>query len=520
MKKIINSDLINILIKYLSIIMFSMIFILLIGIDTRMNYSYMNSSKLDNYMCLAVILIVALIIIIVQHIIKKKYNLGAIIEKKEKLIIGIIFILLFVFQIIVFHNIYFQTGWDVSQMFYTAESYAENGVFDNNLYYRIYPYFDVYPNNIFLASIFGIIIKLAMFFNCSQTNKVLVVISIILVDLAGIIMVKTIENFSQRKIYKIFGAALYAVFIGMSPWYLIPYSDTFSIVFPISLLYNYTKKEKKMHNYLLIGLFSYLGYLIKPTSIIILIAIVIIEVYKTLFRDKAKIKKVLKNGAALIIGVLIVVLLNTGLQNIIKYEGSNKYSFSLYHYLMMGINQETTGSYSQEDVLNSLATNSYEERIEYNKEIFFERIKSMSFKDFCEFYAKKTLLNYNDGTFAWGLEGNFYARKNNIQTTLAKALKDFFYNKGDMFYTFSSIMQTIWIFVLATTILGAILKKFDYKNSVTYLALIGLTMFVLIFEARARYMYLYSTYYIILAITGIEAICERKRNKVIMQKYN
>ena len=57
--------------------------------------------------------------------------------------------------------------------------------------------------------------------------------------------------------------------------------------------------------------------------------------------------------------------------------------------------------------------------------------------------------------------------------------------------------------------IGAILKKFDCNTTVAYLTLIGLTIFTLLFEARARYLYLYAPYYIILAVIGIETIYKK-----------
>lgn len=511
MKKILNTNSINIIVKYMSVIMFLVILLLLIFIDTRVEYNaqYINNQKLDNYICFLIILIITSSIFFIKKIFKDKFNISKTLDKKEFFIIPIIFIILFIFQIIILENIYFETGWDVLQILYTANNYAETGIFQNNNYYIKYPYFDVYQNNVFLASIFGIIIKIAMFFNFSQANKILSIISIILVDIAGIVMVKTIGNFTNRKSLKVISAVLYAVFIGMSPWFLIPYSDTFSIVFPISVLYNYTKKDKKMYNYLLIGLFSYLGYIIKPTSLIILIAIIILELYKTFFRSKNQIKTLIKNTSSLLFGILIVVILNMGLQNIIDYKVDKNYKFSLYHYLMMGMNTKTTGSYSSSDVLNSLSINTYNERLEYNKQVFLQRFKELSVVDHFKFYGKKILLNYNDGTFSWGKEGFFYMVRNRNKHHLAITLKDFFYNTGDLYFVFSSIMQTLWIFIISATLVGALLKKFDHKNSVIYLSIIGLTLFTLIFEARARYLYSYSTFFIILAVLGIEVLYKK-----------
>ena len=98
----------------------------------------------------------------------------------------------------------------------------------------------------------------------------------------------------------------------------------------------------------------------------------------------------------------------------------------------------------------------------------------------------------------------------------------FYYNHGSMFYLYTNIMQFIWIFILVFILMRAVLKKFDENVSVAFLSLIGLTIFLLIFEARARYLYLYSTYYIIISILGIESFFykEDKEIKQLESKCN
>lgn len=519
MRKILNSNLVNRIVKCISILMFSAIFLVLIVIDTKVQYNYKNEIKPDNYKCLLAILFVALLASIIAIIIKKIVGTRIekvkkvfdLIEKKSTWIIAILFILLFIVQIIILQNIYFETGWDLEHIFKAINQYVETGILEDKTYFAEYPYFSVYPNNLFLVTIFAVIGRIVVHFQYHGVYKALVLLDIILVDLAGIVMVKTIENFTNRKNLKILGTLIFIAFIGLSPWFLVPYSDTYSILFPISVLYCYTKKDKKWYHYLLIGLCSYIGYLIKPTSIIILIAIILIECYKTIFKikDKTKMKFVAKNGATIVLGIAIALILKMGVINIINYESEKEYTISFYHYLMMGINQDSTGAFSHEDIIASLSIRNYDERVEYNKKTFVERLKSLSFKDFCKFYTKKTLVNYNDGTLAWGREGDFYSTVNDKENKLANLLKDFYYNDGSLYYVFSDIMQVIWIGILLFVMLGAILKEFDYNTTVAYLALIGLTIFTLLFEARARYLYLYAPYYIILAVIGIETIYKK-----------
>lgn len=514
MKNMLNSNLIYNIIKYAFIILFAIIFLLLFFIDTRIEYSYANDKKIDNYICLGLVTFTFLIFFIINK--KRNKRISCIItfiEKKEKVVLCIMFILLFITQLIITTSIYFKTGWDASQLFATAKNYAQTNVFENNSYYWFFPYFEVYPNNIFLGAIFGIIAQISTVLNISDINMVLVVLSIILVDIAGIVTVKTIDNFTSKKIFKVLGAFLFVLFIGLSPWYIIPYSDTYSILFPICVLYNYTKQNKKHLNYFFIGLFSYLGYIIKPTNIIILIAILIIELFKIICKHSIYKKIIFKNFLALFCGILLVIGLNQCILKVVNYTPNNTYTFSPYHYLMMGLNNETTGTYSSEDVLNSLSIDNYDERVEYNKTVFLERLNNFSFTGFFEFYAKKLLVNYNDGTFSWGKEGLFFLNQSYNDSPLSKYLKNIFYTYKDTYIFFSSTMQTIWIFILSTILIGTLIRKLDYKISVIYLTIIGLTLFVLLFEARARYLYVYAPYFIILSITSIEIILNKFKNK-------
>ena len=519
MKKILNSNLVNILVKIISIILFIGIFISLIFVYTNLEYENANSIKLKNYIYLGIIFLIFIIVTMVKILfIKaklKENKFVKIMSKHINLIIGIMFIALFIGQVTILKNIYFETSWDAEHIINTAKNFAKTGIFENNNYYDIYPYFSVYPNNLFLAGIFSMIGKIVVHFNIEKLYEVLIYIGIILIYLSGIIMLKTIDNISNKKALKFIGAVLFIVFIGLSPWFLVPYSDTYSLIFPISVLYNYTKKQKRWYNYLCIGLFSYAGYLIKPTGIIILIAIAIIEIYKALFnfKNKEKIKEYSKNILFLLCGVLIVFALNFGIKKTINYEVNKDNSFSLWHYLMMGLSQDTTGCFNSGDVTESLAIDTYENRIDKNKAKFIDRAKELSGKKATTFYLKKLLVNYNDGTFAWGKEGWFYKTLKENDSNLSKKLKSFYYNDGENFKIFTSIMQTIWVMIIILIVITSILTKIDNKKSVIFLSIIGLTLFTLLFEARARYLYLYSTYYIILAVIGVEIINKIKIGK-------
>ena len=134
-------------------------------------------------------------------------------------------------------------------------------------------------------------------------------------------------------------------------------------------------------------------------------------------------------------------------------------------------------------------------------------------------FYRKTLTNFNDGTFWWGGEGNFY---NVIRITEDKRffsywLRNIYYNgkiKGKYNDKWSSFVQSIWLSVLCFSCFAAFRKTNGETQLIVILTIMGLFVFLSLFEARARYLYVYSPYFIITSLFGVHNILN-----VIQRKY-
>lgn len=126
--------------------------------------------------------------------------------------------------------------------------------------------------------------------------------------------------------------------------------------------------------------------------------------------------------------------------------------------------------------------------------------------------SEKMLVNYGNGTFSWGGEGTFYMdRKLPPNRDVSLRLRHFYYNEGLKYQVFYGGEQTLWLMVLTLIFLQTVLafrdrKRADDRYLVLILALVGLTVFELLFEARARYLYPYVPVYILAALYGLEAL--------------
>ena len=287
----------------------------------------------------------------------------------------------------------------------------------------------------------------------------------------------------------------------LNPWFFIPYSDTFSVIIPILILYLYSNKNKKWASYGTISFLGIIGYFIKPSSIIVLIAILIVEIIRHKWRvSDIHNKKIIKISCSITGGICLAFILNTCAANFIHFEQDPNIRpiSSFIHYLAMGQNPESCGAYLEQDVIEA----SQGAKFELNK--FTTRFFSRTCNEQIDFFTKKLLQNYNDGTFAWSKEGNFYMIVPERDNKLSNLITNIYYADGKYNQIFTNIEQMIWLLVLAGCVF---LFGKRYKRNeilVLQLSLVGLFIFVMIFEARARYLYTYIPFFIICSVFGLQ----------------
>ena len=438
---------------------------------------------------------------------------------------GIFFVVL---SIMAYHY-YFYTDWDVgAQIIPGAVAIAEGRYGDiNNFYYS------TYPNNILITFRFSLIIKTANFLPIENYYMCLVLCQCLIYAVVGSLVYKVAEMFFTQKRYAFLAWFLYITFIGISPWVTIPYSDSVGLLFPILILYLFLKLQNcNWDNLLLIFiivLVAFLGFKVKPQIGIITIAITIVSSVYLMFgmmqknftkqvknqkkkKKKEKIekqnfrKKVLSCVAGLVVAFMIMSGITLGCQ----FELNKELNFSSLHFMMMGMNPDRLGVYSGEDVDFSASFSTVKQRNEGNIAVIKERLKNYGIQGTLKLIRAKILTTYNDGTFAWGYEGSFYRELlANGNETIQDIMKNFYYSTGKYFSCFVNFMQSQWMAILFFSIWAGFSNKSSKLMNVIFLSIIGLTLFEILFEARARYLFTYAPIYILLACTGVETIVEK-----------
>ena len=495
----------------LYVIIISSIVIICIILPKRIQYACKNEYCISNYFSLMIGIVLFIFFYYITNLFK---------DKKKDSIMIVITIILIPILFFLSRNYSFKTGWDPNKILNASQLIAKNE-------YKALEktYFSMYPNNILITKVFSLAFKLAEFTKISNGYNYILLLNCFIYAWTGFFIYKIVNYLLDNNNISIMAWLIYVLLIGFSPWIIIPYSD--SLALGIVTLETFLffcaikcKNKKRILFLVLLLTTSVFGYYIKPQCIIIIISIFIISILY-FFEKKLYCKKEIKQYMLYIIVILITIIFSIFMVKSIinkgSYEINKEKKFGINHFLMMGWNEEGGGIWYLDDLLFSKSFNSYDERNKANIQEFKSRIKNMKFKGIIKHVIRKTLTNYNDGTFAYGKEGNFYLEDYNTgNIQLRKILSNIYKENGKQYWIFKQIMQILWITVLFFNIFSFSKNK---KIQVLQLSILGLTLFELLFEARARYLLAYAPIYIIIACVGFDNIIKLLKKTKFYLRY-
>lgn len=419
---------------------------------------------------------------------------------------------LFFVQLAYCYFSYFLTGWDAGMMLEYAHWIGVFGIGEvNNFYYSMY------PNNVLITMIFAGIMRVFRFFVGGEPGIERCAFAVIAVQclinmLTGVLCQSIARRWTKSEAFSWIVVGTYILFVGLSPWLMVPYTDSFSLMIPVLVLWLYQRwGDGKTAVWIGIGLLSGIGYLIKPQTVIVTIAVVMLEGAKLITQRRWK-GLALHFGGMLLSAALMVGPFFNAVVKESGFELDEQLNIGVLHYVMMGLNQETNGGFSAEDGNIALTSLDKVGRTEIQLQEIRRRLEAFGPQGLLEHLKKKTLTNYADGTFAWGIEGQFFKRLiEDKHPVISPLLKQWIYPDEDgNFPGFATFMQCIWLALL----LGGLVSPTAYgamkRDAAQYglllvmmLSVVGLTAFELIFEARARYLFAYAPVYLLLGIGGL-----------------
>lgn len=461
-------------------------------------------------------------------------------------------VLLFLAQLIVIHGAWFYSGWDIE--FITNMDIPERS------------YFSAYPNQLFLAGTFRILAELSRYLGVYPPYVFLLMGSSLCVCIS--IFLTALIAYKLMAPAHAYGVLLLAILlIGCNPWFLIPYSDTYAMPFVVIPFFVMSYCKKRFLRAFFVVFFVLIGMFIKPTVIFVGLTIGLFALQRLASGVRACGGKQARGacagdgpaiGAPASGGVAhgvcalgarahgalatkaLVCVVAACLAGPCAYAikarvcaritpelvslDSNR-TFGITHFLMMGTNPTSFGSFSYDDVVLSFTCETTRARTSVNLSTWKSRLADLGARGYIVLLGRKSLSNYMDGSFGWNNEGDFvkeimgdneyllrwFGIKSASESTSENTSESASNSQRTLsIEPFSYLAQILWFI----TIFGVLACPYKQQNSharnawishstnCMMIAILMLSMFLMIFECRARYLFLYTPLFVILAMSG------------------
>lgn len=147
----------------------------------------------------------------------------------------------------------------------------------------------------------------------------------------------------------------------------------------------------------------------------------------------------------------------------------------------------------------------------------YDRLKEMNATEYLNFTWQKAAKNYLNGTFGWGMDEGFYTEIYPSRGKICDVLRTWYYGYEEAAQYHMLILQFVWIITLILVPFSVFVRrKLSDQEQVTILSVIGLMLYLQIFEAHARYIFVFVPFFLILAACGaanIRGFMGRKKEK-------
>ena len=487
-------------------LLFAFVMSLLLFYAEKLHVYTIRALPCSNLRILFAGLLLNIILITIIYKLRKKTEL--ILERTAKWIVPAIVIILLVYEMIFTYSSYFYTDWDPAGLIDAAEKIARGNTEDISI-----GYISAHPNNRFLIWIYLIIFKITIFFTGNCQIMSIIWIQCLLTSLTCFLIYRLLRKLGNSRTFSfcVFMAA--SIYIGMSPWLNVPYSDEAVLILPLYLLYLYIKRTD-MFSWIIIGLLTAVGYAIKPQVVLMTIAMIAYSVLQRLCGVRKRGKEGSFECAAGFLAAIFIFLLvlNGTILPSLNLNLDVTKEFGISHYFMMGLNHDTDGVYSNEDTEYTASFENKHARNSADIDLAKRRIRDYGAAGTVRHFIRKLIVNYGDGSFAWGINGNFFAgRPEGMNTIFTDFFTDIIYDSGSRFKDGLMLAQGIWLQILLGSML-VFIKIFSKEKesekdhsdamAIISLSLIGITAFEQTFEALSRYLFIYSPLFLLLAADG------------------
>ncbi len=479
-------------------------------LNTDVGFFLSNFSKRPTYIFWFVTILIFLFVIVIWKLINKWD------DKKKRILKYIMISILLIIQFILILDIYPIFNADSYIVLDQGEAIA-NGI-DKIVDYESTFYWEIYSNNNFFLLIIILFYKFLNLIHLSSYSNFIIILNALLIDMAVYFTYKVAKKLKGNDFAL---KVLVLCIINPFNYFFIfwPYTNTFSWPFVILIIYlTLLLKECKTVNLkfviysIIFGIVALIGYMLRPTMIISLIAIFITYIIYIIL-NKKKVKKYFSKNWKKLIATAILVLATLGFgykitsDSIKTFYPDNSKNFPIAHWLMIGS--------SEDGLLDNGQMNKYTYSFDTKQKMIDGDIKKIK-----------------EQIFSYGLAGSFrhfaikmsnnFADDYDYQTiNLKKHSKFFKYiygEKTDFVNIYSNAFRNfLYLLVLISLFSQLKAKKIDYRILFT-ITLFGVILFYSIWEVKNVYHLPYVSIMILLAASSLELATNKISNLTFKQK--
>ena len=352
-------------------------------------------------------------------------------------------------------------------------------------------YFLINPNNVHIT------ILISWIYGIADNWCLVVWVGAVLANLSAVFAALTVYQITGNGGGCIVVLMIAEGLVGMSCRSFFVYTDNYGMLFTIVMLWIYVSNIKKEYKGPLILIFGLVGAWIKITVLIPLIAIGVCALLKILITESFNNKKEIIISFIL---CFLIVVTGYGINKFVvdKYEYEQSESaLGMRFYLMMGQDESGLGTVRGEQyaqIFQDICDN-YSERNEIENaclRVALDWIKERGIWGNIKYYLKKIDVAYIDGYF-------HHLEPYDKSTVSKNLIYDLYVRDGKYFFLRADIMQVLWDLVLlliSFDIVICILKKQKEVFSVFKITILGITLYLMLFEDRSKYLFMFLNIYI------------------------
>lgn len=410
------------------------------------------------------------------------------------LLIACVLALMAVIQLLAARSLAVEPSWDFGGVYVSAREYVNYGRVITHEHY-----FERFYNNAGLLMLEIVYFKLLTLLGFTPYIGWGILLNVALIDAAILFMLLFCR--------KVWGNARAALVLAISfcflPYYLyapIFYTDSISMVFLTLPLYLFAclikakRRPVRLALAVAIGLIFSFGMKVKATVAIMLVAMLLYVIFNF----------GIKRIAAFFLAVLLPfagfsVLFDGQVRRmgIVKEEQELTFKFPTEYWLFMGL--KNPGGFNEADFEYIYAQPDYDAKQQAAREGISQRAADYGISGLLDHFRQKAAFTFNDGTY--------FTQNQLFRKPLHDSrLHEFVFWNGK-YYTQAKAFQDAYHFVilvllLAGMVLGLRKCRFDF-TTLLYVALFGLSVFLMLWETRSRYLTNFTPVFLMLAADSL-----------------